>query len=418
MICEILSVGTEILMGQIANTDAQYLSQQMSELGISVYHHTAVGDNPARVREALGQALSRSDLVITTGGLGPTEDDLTKEMVAEYFGLKLTPDPASLEAIRARVTVNGRELTQNQLKQGYFPEGSHILPNQRGTAPGCVVKRDGKLVAVLPGPPRELRDMFEKQLKPYLARLRDWRLDSRYLKIFGVGEAQVEVKLKDLFHSDNPTLALYCGAGEVTARLTAGCAPDGDTARLLDPLEAEIRRRLGDAVYAQGRESTLAQAVLELMSARGETLAVAESLTGGMLASALVDCPGASRVLTQGFVTYCDQAKARVLGVSAQTLNEHGAVSAQCACEMAQGALGVSGADYALSTTGIAGPDGALPDKPVGTVFIALACASGVTCERFLFANNDRAWVRTLSVQNALNMLRLNLLSRHGAPDA
>ncbi len=418
MICEILSVGTEILMGQIANTDAQYLSQQMSELGISVYHHTAVGDNPARVREALGQALSRSDLVITTGGLGPTEDDLTKEMVAEYFGLKLTPDPASLEAIRARVTVNGRELTQNQLKQGYFPEGSHILPNQRGTAPGCVVKRDGKLVAVLPGPPRELRDMFEKQLKPYLARLRDWRLDSRYLKIFGVGEAQVEVKLKDLFHSDNPTLALYCGAGEVTARLTAGCAPDGDTARLLDPLEAEIRRRLGDAVYAQGRESTLAQAVLALMSARGETLAVAESLTGGMLASALVDCPGASRVLTQGFVTYCDQAKARVLGVSAQTLNEHGAVSAQCACEMAQGALRISGADYALSTTGIAGPDGALPDKPVGTVFIALACASGVTCERFLFANNDRAWVRTLSVQNALNMLRLNLLSRHGAPDA
>ena len=221
MIAEILSVGTELLMGQIANTDAQYISRRLAELGIAIYRHTTVGDNPARVKEALGEALSRSDIVITTGGLGPTEDDLTKEMVAEYFGLEMQLDQESLSAIVARMTATGHPMTDNNRKQAYFPVGALVLKNDVGTAPGCVVEADGKAVAVLPGPPHELKDMFEKQLAPYLARRSGAHIESRFLRVFGIGESSLENRLRDLFHSDNPTLALYCGPGEVQARITA-----------------------------------------------------------------------------------------------------------------------------------------------------------------------------------------------------
>ena len=224
MIAEILSVGTELLMGQIANTDAQFLSRRLAELGIMLYRHTTVGDNPARVKEALGEALSRSDIVITTGGLGPTEDDLTKEMVAERFGLRMVLDEPSLHAIEAFMNRVGHPMAENNRKQAWFPEGATIFPNACGTAPGCVVEQDGKAVAVLPGPPHELQDMFERQLAPWLARRSGAHIESRFLRIFGIGESNVENRLRDLFHSDNPTLALYCGPGEVQARITAQAA--------------------------------------------------------------------------------------------------------------------------------------------------------------------------------------------------
>lgn len=411
MICEILSVGTELLMGQVANTDAQYLSRRLSELGVQVFRHTTVGDNPARVKEALTTALSRSDLVITTGGLGPTEDDLTKEMVAEHFELKMELHQPSMDALveRMRRIHPDRPLAQNNLKQAYFPTGSTVMPNRRGTAPGCIVERDDKAVAVLPGPPRELKDMFEQQLEPWILKHREMNLTSRFFRIFGVGESNVETILLDLFHSQNPTLALYCGAGEVTARLTASGAPGEDLSPLLDPVEAEILKRLGDSVYAEGRDKTMEWMVLELLLKRGETVALAESCTGGKLSAMLTDSPGASGAFVEGFVTYSNAAKVRSLGVKEETLRAHGAVSEECAREMAEGARRQTGATWALSVTGVAGPDGGSEEKPVGTVYIGLSGPDGTSAQHFQFVG-DRSWNRTLSCQNALNLLRLKLI--------
>ena len=247
MIAEILSVGTELLMGQIANTDAQYISRRLSELGVTLYRHTTVGDNPARVKEALGQALDRADMVITTGGLGPTEDDLTKEMVGEYFGLKMVLHQPSLDEIESYMNRIGRPMTDNNVKQAYFPEGAIIMPNLCGTAPGCIVERGGKAVAVLPGPPRELKDMFDRQLAPYLARRSGMHIESRFLRVFGIGESLLETMLIDLFHTENPTLALYCGAGEVQARISAR-AEDGRAGA-----RADRAARGGDPPPRRGR---------------------------------------------------------------------------------------------------------------------------------------------------------------------
>lgn len=411
MIAEILSIGTELLMGQVTNTDASYLARRLSHLGISMYHQTTVGDNPARVQEALALALSRSDVVITTGGLGPTEDDLTKEMVAQYFGLKMVRDEAALKHLTEIMTRGGRTMTENNLKQADFPEGAVIMENLRGTAPGCIVEKDGKIVAVLPGPPYELTDMFEKQLEPYLQKKSGMHLTSRFLRIFGVGEPVVETMLKDLFHSENPTLALYCGDGEVQARITARSEKAEDAEALIAPVEAEIRSRMGDAVYGEGLDSSMAQVVYELLTEKKARVSFAESCTGGMLTSKLVDLPGASNVLDESHVTYANAAKVQVLGVNTDTLDQFGAVSAECAAEMAEGVRRISGADYGVSVTGIAGPEGGTPDKPVGTVYIGVSDENGTVAQRFQF-RGQRTWVRTLSCGNALNLLRLRILGK------
>ena len=408
MIAEILSIGTELLMGQIANTDAQYISRRLAELGVNLYRHTTVGDNPARVKEALGEAIARADIVITTGGLGPTEDDLTKEMVAEFFGLPMEMHAPSLEALTERMNRLGREITPNNYKQAMMPRGAIVMPNLRGTAPGAIVESGQKAVAILPGPPHEMQDMFERQLAPYLHARTGVRIDSRFLHVCGIGESSLETLLLDLFHSENPTLALYCGAGEVQARLSARVGANEDSAPLLDPLEKEIRRRAGRAVYGEGRNLTLAAAVVNALRAAGKTVACAESLTGGMLASRLVDVPGASSVLGEAYVTYSNEAKMRLLGVSKDTLRQFGAVSAQCAREMAEGARRASGADFALSTTGIAGPDGGTPEKPVGLVYVGVASANGCEAQE-MHLRGERDWIRELTCVNALNALRLTL---------
>ena len=408
MIAEILSIGTELLMGQIANTDAQYISRRLAELGVNLYRHTTVGDNPARVKEALGEAIARADIVITTGGLGPTEDDLTKEMVAEFFGLPMEMHAPSLEALTERMNRLGREITPNNYKQAMMPRGAIVMPNLRGTAPGAIVESGQKAVAILPGPPHEMQDMFERQLAPYLHARTGVRIDSRFLHVCGIGESSLETLLLDLFHSENPTLALYCGAGEVQARLSARVGASEDSAPLLDPLEKEIRRRAGRAVYGEGRNLTLAAAVVNALRAAGKTVACAESLTGGMLASKLVDVPGASSVLGEAYVTYSNEAKMRLLGVSEDTLRQFGAVSAQCAREMAEGARRASGADFALSTTGIAGPDGGTTEKPVGLVYVGVASANGCETQE-LHLRGERDWIRELTCVNALNALRLTL---------
>ena len=405
MIAEIVSIGTELLMGQIANTDAQYISRRLSELGIGLYRQQVVGDNPARVKEALSAALSRADLVITTGGLGPTEDDLTKEAVAEVLGLPMALDGDSLRAIEAFMGSVGHPMAENNRKQAWFPRGARILPNACGTAPGCVVEAGEKAVAVLPGPPHELKDMFERQLAPYLAARSGGHMESRYLRIFGIGESAVENRLRDLFHSDNPTLALYCGPGEVQARVTAR---GEDAGALIGPVADEIRERLGDAVYGEGLDNSIEKVVVGLLRRRGETISFAESCTGGMVAARLVDVPGASNVLNEAHVTYADAAKARALGVKPETLERYTAVSAQCAREMAEGARRVSGATWAAATTGYAGPDGGEDGTPAGTVFIAVAGPDGTTVEERRF-KGTRQFVRTVATSWALNAVRLRI---------
>lgn len=409
MIAEILSVGTELLMGQIANTDAQYIAQRLSELGVTMYRQTTVGDNPTRVKEALSVALSRSDIVITTGGLGPTEDDLTKEMVAQTLGLPMVLDEKAKEHVVSWMTRFGRVMTENNLRQAYFPEGAIIMPNRRGTAPGCIVEtHDNKAVAVLPGPPHELKDMFENALEPYLRQRSGLTIHSRYLHIFGVGESRVETTLKDLFHSENPTLALYCGAGQVYARITARVPIGTDPTPLLDPVETEIRARLGDSVYGEGFGWNLQKTVVQALLAKNERVCFAESLTGGMLSAKIVDVPGASAILDESYVVYANDSKEKLLGVSHETLMQHGAVSAQCAKEMALGACARSGADWAVSTTGIAGPGGATDAKPVGLVYIGIAHRGHALVQELRFTGT-RDWVRTLACENALNLLRLEM---------
>ena len=329
-------------------------------------------------------------------------------------------DEKSLEAVRARMCRLGREMTENNNKQAYFPRGAIIMPNECGTAPGCIVERDGQAVAVLPGPPREMKDMFERQLAPWLRKRSGEHIESRFLRIFGVGESKTEMLLLDLFHGDNPTLALYCGAGEVTARISARVPLGEDASALIDPMEAEIRRRLGNAVYAAygpGEEVSLASTVLKMLARRGETVTTAESCTGGMLISHLIDCPGASAAVHEGHVTYSNEAKMRVLGVRAETLEQYGAVSAECALEMAEGARRVSGSTWAIATTGVAGPDGGTPEKPVGLVYVGIAGPDGARAER-LMLRGDRDWIRTLTCQNAFDLLRLRVaaLPPAGAP--
>ena len=406
MIAEILSVGTELLMGQIANTDAQFISRRLGELGVTIYRHSTVGDNPARVREALQEALSRSDMVITTGGLGPTEDDLTKEMVAEYFGLEMELHQPSLDALKAFMERFGKKMTPNNLKQAYFPRGCTVMPNACGTAPGCIVEQGGKTVAVLPGPPMELMDMFDRQLAPYLQARSGQVIRSRFLKIFGLGESNVETLLSDLFHSGNPTLALYCGPGEVTARITARAAAPEKAEAMMQPVYEEILRRVGEAYYGEGVNRTPADAVLELLKNRGETVTFAESCTGGLLCGAFVDCAGASDCLKESYVTYANEAKENLLGVKSETLARRDAVSGECAREMALGAAQAAGADWAVSVTGIAGPGGGTAEKPVGTVWIGVAHGGAAQAREYHF-RGQRQWIRKLSVVNALNQLRL-----------
>ena len=409
MIAEILSIGTELLLGQIVNTDAQYLSQRLSEMGIDTYHQVVVGDNMGRVVAALRQALSRSDIIITTGGLGPTQDDLTKEAVAECFGLPMEADEESERRLRGHFANQGRDMAPNNLRQIYFPRGSIILPNDYGTAPGCVVERDGKRVVVLPGPPSELQGMFKDQVTPYLHSLSDQIIVSRVLRVFGLGESSAEYALRDLIEKQtNPTIAPYASFGEMFLRLTVKCGKNEDASALIDPLEAAVRERIGEHIYAVD-EDGMEQTVVHALCAAGKTLATAESCTGGMVSSMITSVPGSSAAFIGGFATYANEAKVKALGVSEETLERYGAVSEQTAREMAQGAKERLGADFALAITGIAGPEGGTEEKPVGLVYIALAGESGMQIKE-LRMRGSRDRIRRMSALNALDMVRRALL--------
>ena len=408
---EIVSVGTELLMGQIANTDAQYIASRLGEVGMDSFFQQTVGDNQARLLQTIDLAASRSDIVVLTGGLGPTPDDLTKETLAKYLDLPLREDPASRQAMEAWMCGRGRQITPNNYKQVAFPQGAQIFPNERGTAPGFALEKDGKRFVVLPGPPNELTHMVDRSLMPYLQGLTGEKIVSRTLKFFGIGESALAYALDELLQGqDRVTVAPYAGLGEVSLRLSVKLLEGEEAAPLLDPVEQKIRDVAGQYLYEAGKRS-LPEVVGGLLLEKGCTLALAESCTGGMIASELVALPGISAALLEGVVCYSNQAKRHRLGVSEETLRQQGAVSRACALEMAQGERRASGADYALSVTGIAGPDGGTEQKPVGLVYVGLAGPEG-SAVRELRLGGDRQRIRRLSMLNALDLLRRALLGQ------
>ncbi len=412
---ELIAVGTELLLGNIANTDAQMLSKGLSALGINVYYHTVVGDNPQRLKAAVEIAKSRADIIITTGGLGPTCDDLTKNVLAECFGKKLVYDEESAERIRdyfQRLHPGGT-MTENNLQQAYLPEGCTIFSNDWGTAPGCAFEADGVRVIMLPGPPNECTPMFEHRAVPYLQALADGVIASRTLKIFGMGESAVEAKLRDRMNAlTNPTLAPYAKTGEVELRITAKAATVEEARALIVPVEEEVRHTFGPLVYGADVAS-MEEVVLGLLKEKGLTMGTAESCTGGLVAKRLTDLSGASAVFKGGVVSYTNEVKAGVLGVPQEMLDEFGAVSAQVAQAMAQGARKVLGCDLAVSLTGVAGPNPDDRNNPVGLIYVALDTPEG-TRVRELHLINGRARIRTVAATNAFDMVRRYLT---GLPD-
>ncbi|MBU7005255.1 competence/damage-inducible protein A [Phosphitispora fastidiosa] len=408
MRAELISTGTELLLGQIVNTNAQFIGQRLAKLGIDVFFQTTVGDNESRLREVVKTAMGRADLIIVTGGLGPTSDDLTRETIAGMLGAELVMDEESLAHIRDFFEIRGRIMPQINAKQALNIHGAVTIPNRIGTAPGSIVEFEGKSIVILPGPPVEMRPMFVETVEDYLRKMTGTDkavIVSRVLKILGMGESMVEERISDLVDKQvNPTIAFLAPKGEAYIRLTAKANSDDAAGEIISGVEAEIRNRLGDYIYGTD-DDTLEGVVAGLLHKHGLTAATAESCTGGLIASRLTEIPGVSENFVCGFITYSNDAKINMLGVSRDTLEKYGAVSEQTALEMAVGARNAGGTDVAVSVTGIAGPGGGTPEKPVGQVYIALAGQDNAFAVKNLFTG-DREVIRWQSANVALNILR------------
>lgn len=411
MITEIISTGTELLLGQTLNTNAQYLSAQLSVLGIEVDYHTTVGDNPERLENVLRLALQRADLIVTTGGLGPTADDLTKEIAAKVLDLEMFLDADSLEEIKHFFAAHKREMPVSNLKQAYFPQGAKIFPNKLGTAPGAIINKDDKTIVILPGPPFEMQPMFEKYVLAELEKLIGpdrKRMKMRILKIFGISESALEEVLDELLSQNNPTVALVAKRTEINIQLAAYDVDEQAVLKTLDTMEQTIRSRLGNKVFARDEE-TMAAVVGRALRNRKYSLATAESCTGGLVGATLTREAGISDCYLGGVISYANSVKENVLGVKRATLQSVGAVSRETAQEMADGVRRLTGADLAVSITGLAGPGGGSETKPVGLVYIGLASAKGTEVRKFQFYGG-RDSVRQLTVMAALNMVRQYML--------
>ncbi len=415
---ELVSVGTELLLGQIVDTNAAYLAGKLSELGINVYHKTTVGDNAERLAAALRVSLGRSDVVLATGGLGPTEDDITAAAVAEVMGVGLVEDEATSERIRSFARFRGIKLLDSLLKQALVPSGAEVIFNPTGTAPGFIISRHSETVIALPGVPTEMRAMAQQSVFPYLAE----RIDggaasvilSRVLRIAGMGESQAEAEISDLVREqDNPTIAPLAKTHEVFLRLTARAADRATAEQTIAPVEAEIRRRLGEHVY--GADEECLESVIGLMlKDAGLTLAVAESCTGGLIGHRITNVAGSSDYFLSSVTAYSNQSKVRLLGVHEATIKEHGAVSAESAAAMAEGVRGAVGSDIGLAVTGIAGPGGRTPTKPVGLVYLGRADGSETVTEE-LRLRGDRRMIKERAAQMALYLLYRGLRARRPA---
>lgn len=409
MKAEIITVGTEILLGDIVNTNSQFLAKELASLGLDVYYQSTVGDNESRLMDTLNESLDRSDIIITTGGLGPTNDDITKEVAAKCFNQELVFYNNIWKDIKQYFEKIGVEPTENNKKQAYFPKDCIILNNSNGTAPGAILKKENKMIIVLPGPPKEMIPMFNNELKKHLENLTDYKLISRTLRFFGIGESELEDKLSDIINNQtNPTIAPYAKEGEVTLRITAKSYTKDDADNLIDEVENKIKTVVGKYLYGYG-ETTLEETVAKLLVEKNLTIAVSESCTGGMVSSTLIDYPGISQVFMEGCVTYSNEAKMSRLGVKKETLDNFGAVSTETAIEMAKGVAMNLKTNVGLSTTGIAGPGGGTTEKPVGLVYIGLYI-NGKTKVKKLNLAGSREKIRVKATKEALNFLRLELL--------
>lgn len=415
MIVELISVGTEILMGNIINTNAAYLSEQCASLGLSIYHQITVGDNENRLMEAIQTALRRADIVILTGGLGPTEDDLTKETTAKAMGLSLIEDSHTKERISEYFKGRNMTISENNWKQAIVIEGAIILDNDNGTAPGMIaqckdVEGNIKRAILMPGPPNEMKPMFEGLVLPYLQKLNPYVFYSEMVKVCGIGESLAETMILDLIENQtNPTIAPYAKTGQVHFRITAKASTTKEAKQLVAPIVEELKKRFGENVYTTKEMETLEEKVVSMLKERKYKISTAESLTGGMIAGTIVNVSGASSIFDEGYITYANEAKERLLGVKKETLQNFGAVSEQTAYEMAKGVCKVSGAEVGISVTGIAGPEGGTKEKPVGLVFIA-CCVNGVVMVKKCNFKGNRQKIRDNTVIFALDMVRRTLL--------
>ncbi|MDR5659441.1 competence/damage-inducible protein A [Serpentinicella sp. ANB-PHB4] len=410
MRAEIISIGTELLLGDIVNTNSQYIAQRLAEMGIGLYYQTTVGDNNERLKDALEVAFSRSNIVITTGGLGPTKDDLSKEIAAEYFGKEMVLDEEALQQIKGFFHKINRKMPEANVKQAYFPEHSKILYNEHGTAPGCIIQENDKILILLPGPPKEMKAMFGKSVIPYLQPFGDGIIESKVLNISGLGESQMEEMIQDLIQQQsNPTIAPYANEGNVTIRITAKGRTKDETEKLLIPVEEKIKARLGTYIYGTNNES-LEESVVSLLKSKDMTIALAESCTGGLLTGKLVNCSGVSSVFLESAITYSNESKIKRLGVKEETLEKFGAVSAETAMEMAQGIAKTAGTNIGLSVTGVAGPEGGTKEKPVGLVYIGLYMDGKVKSAKLMLWGG-RQKIRHFTTLQALGWLRKEVMN-------
>ena len=410
MRAEIISVGTEILLGDIVNTNTQFLAKELASIGIEVYRQEVIGDNKDRLLGILEEALSRSDMVITTGGLGPTNDDLTKETACEFFNMDLELHQESLKALEEYFSKMGREIAESNYKQVYFPKDAVVLPNPNGTAPGAILEKNNKYIVVLPGPPREMKPMYLNHVKPYLIKKGDGIIESQVIRVLGIGESMAAEKLKKFIENgSNPTVAPYAKEEDILFRITAKAKSKEEALKLIEPVKNEVKEILGEDVYGEGEETRIETVVGELLIKNNLKISTAESCTGGMIASRLVSISGISDVFLEGAVTYSNEAKVRTLKVKEETLKSFGAVSEETAREMAEGMAKRTGSDIAVVTTGIAGPGGGTEEKPVGLVYIGLYYKGEVFVYKNVF-NGNRQEVRTKATVRALDIVRRKIM--------
>lgn len=409
MNCELISVGTEILLGDILNTNVQYLSKALACIGIGVTHHTTVGDNTTRLLDTLDIAFKRCDIVILTGGLGPTPDDLTKETCADYFGRKLYTDPVILEEIESYFRLKNIPMPESNKKQALVPENSIILENRNGTAPGFIMENQGKTIIILPGPPKEMIPMYRESVEPYLKKFTKEVILSKNIRTFGIGESAMSEKVADLLEGSNPTVAPYAKSGEALLRVTAKAENEIEAEKLMAPVIAEIKNRLSDYIYGIDCQS-IEEAVAKLLLERKQTVAFAESCTGGLCAKRLTDISGASEIFHCGVVSYSNEIKHKILGVKEETLSQYTAVSENTAKEMAEGIRKSADATYGVSITGYAGPsDG----EEVGTIYIGISCKNETRAVKLLTGHKGadcRDYNRHVAASRAFNELRLTIL--------
>ncbi|HPN30464.1 MAG TPA: competence/damage-inducible protein A [bacterium] len=416
---EIIAVGTELLLGNIVNTNAQYLSSRLAELGFFVYRHTVVGDNKNRLFEALSGGFKANDIIITTGGLGPTKDDLTKETVADFFSKKLVFDEKSFQTLTKIFRKFGVEVSETNKKQAYFPEDSIIMENSCGSAPGCIIEKNGKYLIMLPGPPNEMKTMFENSAVPFLKKFQKGIIESRMLRLIGIGEGVMAEQISDLLDLSNPTVAPYANQDDVVIRLSAYAENKIEAEKLLVPVENEIRKRLEEFIYGTN-DDVIEKIVAEKLLKHNLSLAIAESCSGGLLTSRLVNCQGISSVLKESIVCYGNNSKIHRLGVKTETLEKFGAVSFETALEMAEGVSKTSGSDIGVSITGIAGPEGGTAEKPVGLVYFGFYFDAKKIGDKFSIPQNvkfsekkvfsgNRNYIRNRSAVYCLDILRKQL---------